>query len=100
MSHEYVATPDLAFSLLDLIGISQLADLAVVLSATKGEVQLRWTGSPPRPDWPEDVRILHEGAQLLVQVHTGERKWIHQLLSRLSESMRTLTGKELGFDEA
>ena len=99
MSYEYVAKPDPAFSLLDVIEASKLAGLAVVLSATRSEAQLRWTGLSLRPDWPEDVRIFHTGDQLLVQIHTGEQKWIQALLSRISESVRTLAGAGLGFEE-
>jgi hypothetical protein len=100
LAYEYIAGIDPAFALTRLPDLARLADLAVVLSASDAQILLRWTDAPARPDWPEDIAISCNARGLLVQIHTGRREQIGELLQRIADTLEQAGGAPVEFEEA
>jgi hypothetical protein len=97
LAYEYLAEIESGFTLTRL---PDLADLAVVLSASDAQILLRWADAPARPDWAEDIVVSRHARGLLVQFHAGRKEQIGEFLQRIADAIGQTGGAPVEFEEA
>jgi hypothetical protein len=78
---------------------TDLRDLVAVVTADPGELRLRLTALPYRPDWPEDVTLTRMESTLLVTIHGAPGNLRSQLLAAIRKAIHDQHRQDVEFEE-